>query len=98
MHQIIHVDYMCNECGNCETFCPYNSAPYKEKFTLFHRAEEMEDSTNDGFAFVDNDGNAIVRVGGEKMNYKVGDKNTKLFYRLAELVDTVYNDYSYLLI
>lgn len=98
MHQIIHVDYMCNECGNCETFCPYGSAPYKEKFTLFHRAEEMEDSTNDGFAFVDNDGNAIVRVGGEKMNYKVGDKNTKLFYRLAELVDTVYNDYSYLLI
>ena len=98
MHQIIHVDYMCNECGNCETFCPYDSAPYKEKFTLFHRAEEMEDSTNDGFAFVDNDGNAIVRVGGEKMNYKVGDKSTKLFYRLAELVDTVYNDYSYLLI
>ncbi|WP_314827955.1 putative selenate reductase subunit YgfK [Oribacterium parvum] len=98
MHQIIHVDYMCNECGNCEIFCPYNSAPYKEKFTLFHRAEEMEDSTNDGFAFVDNDGNAIVRVGGEKMNYKVGDKNTKLFYRLAEIVDTVYNDYSYLLI
>ena len=98
MHQIIHVDYMCNECGNCETFCPYNSAPYKEKFTLFHRAEEMEDSKNDGFAFVDNDGNAIVRVGGEKMNYKVGDKNTKLFYRLAEIVDTVYNDYSYLLI
>ena len=98
MHQIIHVDYMCNECGNCETFCPYNSAPYKEKFTLFHRAEEMEDSTNDGFAFVDNEGNAIVRVGGEKMNYKVGDKNTKLFYRLAEIVDTVYNDYSYLLI
>ena len=98
MHQIIHVDYMCNECGNCETFCPYNSAPYKEKFTLFHRAEEMEDSTNDGFAFVDNDGNAIVRIGGEKMNYKVGDKNTKLFYRLAEIVDTVYNDYSYLLI
>jgi len=98
MHQIIHVDYMCNECGNCETFCPYDSAPYKEKFTLFHRAEEMEDSTNDGFAFVDNDGNAIVRIGGEKMNYKVGDKNTKLFYRLAELVDTVYNDYSYLLI
>ena len=98
MHQIIHVDYMCNECGNCETFCPYNSAPYKEKFTLFHRAEEMEDSTNDGFAFVDCEGNAIVRVGGEKMNYKVGDKNTKLFYRLAEIVDTVYNDYSYLLI
>ena len=24
--QIVHVDRMCNECGNCETFCPYASA------------------------------------------------------------------------
>ena len=35
MHQIIHVDYMCNECGNCKSFCPYDSAPYLDKFTLF---------------------------------------------------------------
>ena len=33
-HQIIHVDYMCNECGNCKSFCPYDSAPYLDKFTL----------------------------------------------------------------
>ena len=25
MRQIIHVDGMCNECGNCATFCPYDS-------------------------------------------------------------------------
>ncbi len=25
-HQIIHVDYMCNECGNCRSFCPWDSA------------------------------------------------------------------------
>ena len=30
--QILHVDRMCNECGNCAVFCPYDSAPYKEKF------------------------------------------------------------------
>ncbi|MDK2808933.1 MAG: putative selenate reductase, partial [Clostridiales bacterium] len=33
MMQIIHVDKMCNECGNCKSFCPYDSAPYKDKFT-----------------------------------------------------------------
>ena len=33
--QILHIDRLCNECGNCETFCPYSSAPYKEKLTLF---------------------------------------------------------------
>ena len=32
--QVIHVDYMCNECGNCRSFCPYASAPYLDKFTL----------------------------------------------------------------
>ena len=27
--QIVHVDGMCNECGNCATFCPYDSRPYR---------------------------------------------------------------------
>ena len=32
-HQIIHVDYLCNECGNCKSFCPYSSAPYPVSYT-----------------------------------------------------------------
>jgi putative selenate reductase len=51
--QIVHVDYMCNECGNCATFCPYASKPYKEKFTLFANEADMADSTNDGFVVLD---------------------------------------------
>ncbi|MDF8149820.1 hypothetical protein P4740_15475, partial [Listeria monocytogenes] len=47
--QIVHVDRMCNECGNCETFCPYASAPYKDKFTLFNSEADFYDSTNSGF-------------------------------------------------
>ena len=43
-HQIIHVDYMCNECGNCKSFCPYDSAPYLDKFTLFANEADMENS------------------------------------------------------
>ncbi|MDP3685002.1 MAG: FAD-dependent oxidoreductase, partial [Ignavibacteria bacterium] len=33
--QILHIDGMCNDCGNCETFCPHAGAPYKDKLTLF---------------------------------------------------------------
>jgi putative selenate reductase len=44
---------MCNECGNCATFCPYASKPYKEKFTLFANEADMADSTNDGFVVLD---------------------------------------------
>jgi putative selenate reductase len=51
--QIIHVDSMCNECGNCAAFCPYESAPYREKLTLFNTDEDFADSENQGFLLLD---------------------------------------------
>ena len=47
--QIVHIDRMCNECGNCLVFCPYASRPYKEKWTVFSTETEFDGSTNDGF-------------------------------------------------
>ncbi len=29
--QIVNIADFCNECGNCNTFCPTSGAPYKEK-------------------------------------------------------------------
>ena len=49
MPVILHVDKMCNECGNCTAFCPYDSAPYKEKLTLFATEAEFDGSENLGF-------------------------------------------------
>lgn len=98
MHQIIHVDYMCNECGNCKTFCPYTSAPYRDKLTLFAEEADMEASENDGFVFLNGDGDVLVRLSGEKLRYHVGAAEQKLFYRIAEIIDTVYRNYSYLLL
>ena len=49
MPQIIHVDMMCNECGNCNTFCPWKGAPYKDKFTYFTSSEGFKNSINSGF-------------------------------------------------
>lgn len=72
MHQIIHIDYMCNECGNCSVFCPYDSSPYKDKFTLFANADDMKDSNNDGFTFTGHDGEAIVRFEGRESKNTVG--------------------------
>ena len=57
--QIVHVDAMCNECGNCATFCPYESRPYKDKLTLFDSLEGFEDSENQGFLLLDKMGKAI---------------------------------------
>lgn len=50
--QIVHVDDLCNECGNCGFFCPYDGEPYSGKPTLFSGEAALRESSNAGFAFV----------------------------------------------
>ena len=59
--QILHVDRMCNECGNCTAFCPYASEPCKDKLTLFQTPEDLADSHNYGFCFLE-DGEVRTRL------------------------------------
>jgi putative selenate reductase len=48
-YQIVHMDGMCNECGNCGVFCPAQGNPYKDKLTVFTTEEDFADSANRGF-------------------------------------------------
>lgn len=50
--QIVHIDDLCNECGNCGFFCPYDGEPYTGKPTLFRDEASLRQSANAGFAFV----------------------------------------------
>lgn len=95
--QVIHVDYMCNECGNCKSFCPYESAPYLDKFTLFANEKDMDDSKNQGFTVVNRE-NAECRVRylGEEFTWSKGQKS-RLGEELEQLIETVCKDYGYLL-
>ena len=97
MAQIIHVDGMCNECGNCETFCPYDSAPYKEKFTLFGNLPDFDDSKNEGFLCIDGAKSIFrVRLDGEVKDYEVSDPKCGLPEDIRKLITTAYVEYNYL--
>ena len=96
--QILHVDYMCNECGNCRSFCQYAGAPYKDKFTLFATEEDMEDSTNDGFTVLDAETKEVlVRIGDRQEKVKADQPSEMLSEDLGKLMCTVIDDYTYLL-
>jgi len=41
-YQVINIADFCNECGNCNTFCPTSGAPYKEKPKLCLSEESFE--------------------------------------------------------
>lgn len=97
-HQIIHVDYMCNECGNCKSFCPWDSAPYLDKFTLFANEKDMENSKNQGFTVLDAvSGACKVRLQGNVMDYTVGSANGDVPDGIQKIIATVIKDYSYML-
>ncbi|TVQ19147.1 MAG: putative selenate reductase subunit YgfK [Bacteroidetes bacterium] len=53
-HQIYNLADFCNECGNCNTFCPTMGAPYQDKPKI-HMSDESWDSATEGFRVSTND-------------------------------------------
>lgn len=94
--QILHVDGMCNECGNCAVFCPYSGRPFKDKFTLFWTAEDFENSENNGFLLLDGR-KTRVRLFGNAADYDLDDAKSGLPDGIAAFIDTVIRDYPYLI-
>lgn len=93
--QIIHVDFMCNECGNCKSFCPYDSAPYQEKFTLFANQEDFSNSKNQGFVVLEK-GTYLVRLSGWEATVKESEHQERVPEDIMKLMGTVCRDYPYL--
>ena len=92
-HEILHVDKMCNECGNCTHFCPYASEPCHDKFTIFQTDEDMTDSKNFGFCFLGGD-KVRVRLTEDKV-YDLSEAND-LPKDIEIFILTVKEKYSYL--
>lgn len=70
--QIVHIDGRCNECGNCETFCPYNSAPYLDKLTYFADEAAFRNSKNPGWTMLSGD-KALIRLDGRELTTALTD-------------------------
>jgi putative selenate reductase len=95
-HQVIHIDCMCNECGNCAVFCPHAGKPYKEKFTVFSCEEDFNESDNAGF----------LKTGVDVFKIRLQDKSVQVYRKgegtipkqWAALIETVLSKYEYLLV
>ncbi len=104
-NQILHLDALCNECGNCATFCPYQGAPYQDKFTLFWDEQAFLDSDNEGYLPLPDDG-VRIRYQGEILELKYDNGHLKIpedfrednqLKGVFEIMLTVRERYPYLL-
>ena len=94
--QILHVDRMCNECGNCAVFCPYDSAPYREKFTLFLTREGFDESVNNQGFLPLGGKKVLVRLDGKVFEADLDSKND-LPADVEVFIWTVLTKYAYLM-
>jgi putative selenate reductase len=49
-YQILNIANFCNECGNCNTFCPSAGAPYREKPRFFLTVASFNEA-DEGYYF-----------------------------------------------
>jgi putative selenate reductase len=94
-HQIAHIDRICNECGNCASFCPHAGRPYRDKFTVFSDGEDFKDSENPGF----------LKTGANTFTLRLEDKtvlrcrkgDAAIPAAYAAMIDRITDRYPYLL-
>ena len=63
-YQVINIPDFCNECGNCQTFCPTSGAPYMDKPHVHLSAASLE-AHGEGF-FMAGPGTMTIMNDGKK--------------------------------
>lgn len=69
--QILHLDDLCNECGNCATFCVHEGKPYVDKPRLFFEWDDFRQESDNAYYV---EGKAIWRrESGRTVQLRVQD-------------------------
>jgi len=82
-HQIANFADWCNECGNCDTFCPEYGGPFIQKPSFFQNREAWLDSPHrDGFYITRHNGirEIVGRIEGKVCSLAVEDSSTRAFF------------------
>jgi len=91
-YQIVNIADFCNECGNCDTFCPTSGAPYKDKCKMHMEAMfggEAATLTESDGRFVYEDSEAKVELSADTLEArKVELKNGTDTKELSRAVET----------
>ncbi|MCD4792000.1 MAG: putative selenate reductase subunit YgfK [Bacteroidales bacterium] len=82
-YQIIHIADWCNQCANCETFCPSSGAPYKEKPHLY--LDKTKFAVNkDGYFFDKDNQSLLAKENG--FDFTLKDEGTFWHYQTDNFI------------
>ncbi len=81
--QILHIADWCNQCGNCDTFCPSAGAPYIEKPHLY-LDEKYWQQDGEGYYFDKNSG--VLFFKKENKIYHLTEENDTYLFKSDDFV------------
>ncbi|HRW19505.1 MAG TPA: putative selenate reductase subunit YgfK [Dermatophilaceae bacterium] len=93
--QIIHIDGLCNECGNCGTFCPHAGLPYHDKLTVFWTRQDFDLSADAGFLPLPGGGYLTRTPEGEV--FEMNGDRSRISPEAARVLAAIETDHPYLL-
>jgi putative selenate reductase len=76
--QIIHLADWCNQCGNCDTFCPSAGSPYIDKPHLYLVKEAFDNDRDGCFLDTKNGAPTLIRYFNKQK------------YSLTQIIDVIY--------
>jgi ferredoxin len=78
---------LCNECGNCTTFCPTSGAPYRDKPRLYLERADFEEQHDNAFMIFRNGDNWSIdaRVHGETEHLELNEAQEAVDARHAAM-------------
>ncbi|HUJ72969.1 MAG TPA: hypothetical protein VLZ30_12050, partial [Verrucomicrobiae bacterium] len=82
-YQIANFADWCNECGNCDTFCPEYGGPFIQKPAFFtNRDAWLDNPKRDGFYVTKHDGLAEIvgRMAGQVVSLTLDDERHSARY------------------
>ncbi len=88
-YQVAVLADLCNECGNCTTFCPTSGAPYRDKPRLYLHRADFEEQQDNAFMIIRDgdtwamDARRLGRTEHIDLNGEPG-KNQKDLYTLLQ--------------
>ena len=70
--QTLNLGDFCNECGNCDTFCPTAGAPYRDKPRFWLDEEGYREAEGDAFHMSSPEGIVLLQARLDGQEHSLG--------------------------
>jgi ferredoxin len=83
--QVAVLTDLCNECGNCVTFCPASGRPWFDKPRFFLNRLEFEAQSENAFMLIIDNGSSGIQARFEDQTHELLEVGSSLYYSSPSL-------------